>query len=317
MELLQLQYFKAIAETQHITKAANQLMISQPSLSNTLARVENELGVQLFDRQGRNITINNYGKIVLDHANIILRELDNIYTEIDELSQRQNRAITIASTDSVYLKGWLPDFIVQNPDLIIRHTLSTQERIEAGLRNGTLDFGITDNLYEDDTLGHYRLWQDEYLVLAPKDHPLATETVRDFAEFSQAPFVCLPKSESIARPIDFLSSAAGFKPNIIFEGERELIQRILLPTHGFIIINKSVINTDDDWKLCEQYCTPIELTNPRAHINIAISWDPQRTRSTAATRLLDFVQGSFIIPWHISEFDSQAANEFARINEQA
>lgn len=92
MELLQLQYFKTIAECQHITRAANKLMISQPSLSNTLSRIENELGVQLFDRQGGNIILNNYGKIVLEHANNILRELDNIRTEIDELEQRQKQS---------------------------------------------------------------------------------------------------------------------------------------------------------------------------------------------------------------------------------
>ena len=104
MELLQLQYFKTIAECQHITKAANKLMISQPSLSNTLSRIENELGVQLFDRQGRNIVLNNYGRIVLEHTNNILRELDNIHTEIDKMEQRQNKVINIASPDSLYLR---------------------------------------------------------------------------------------------------------------------------------------------------------------------------------------------------------------------
>lgn len=64
MDLLQLQYFIAIAEYQHITKAAAHLHVSQPSLSNTLSRIENELGTQLFDRQGRNIVLNDSGKIV-------------------------------------------------------------------------------------------------------------------------------------------------------------------------------------------------------------------------------------------------------------
>ncbi len=313
MELLQLQYFKVIAECQHITKAASQLMISQPSLSNTLARIEHELGVQLFDRQKRNIVLNNYGKIVLEHTNNILRELDNIHTEIDELRERHSRVINIASTDSVYLKGWLPDFITQNPDLIIRHTLSTEDRIKSGLRNGTLDFGLTDNLFKDKSFSHVSLWQDEYVVLAPRNHPLTSQAERDFADFKDAPFVCLPKSENISRPIDVLSDVAGFKPNIIFEGERELIQRVLLPIHGFIIINKSVINTDADWQLCEQYCTPISLTNPRAHINIAISYDPDRTLSSSAERFLEFVKTSAITPWHISEFDDEAANEYAQM----
>lgn len=57
MELLQLQYFITLAECQHMTRAANSLMVSQPSLSNTLSRIEKELDVKLFDRQGRNIVL--------------------------------------------------------------------------------------------------------------------------------------------------------------------------------------------------------------------------------------------------------------------
>ncbi len=306
MELLQLQYFKTIAECQHITKAANKLMISQPSLSNTLSRIEHELGVQLFDRQGRNIILNNYGRIVLEHANNILRELDNIRTEIDDLQQKHNKVITIASTDSIYVKGWLPNFIKENPDLVIRHTITTSDKIAAGLQNGTFDFGISDSLSGYAQFGHLQLWEDDYIVLLPPNHPLAEKPHRSFADFEKEPFVSQPKSENIARPIDILSQAAGFKPNIIFEGERELLQRVFLPIHGLIIIMKSVIGTQEDRELCEQYCSIVELTDAQSHINIAISWDQQRSRPASAQRLLDYLQNASIGLWHISEPDEAA-----------
>lgn len=306
MELLQLQYFKTIAECQHITKAANKLMISQPSLSNTLSRIENELGVQLFDRQGRNIILNSYGKIVLEHANNILRELDNIRTEIDDLEQRHNKVITIASTDSIYVKGWLPNFIKQNPDLIIRHSISTSQNIEAGLQNGTLDFGISAELSDNNSLDHFQLWEDNHVVLLPLNHPLADKSRRDFADFAGTAFVALPKSENIARTIDVLSQEAGFKPNIIFEGERELIQRIFLPINGAIIIMRSVINTPDALAACSQYCSIVELNDAKAHINITMSWDPQRSRSASAQQLLDYVQNNEINLWHITDPNEKA-----------
>lgn len=303
MELLQLQYFKTIAECQHITRAANKLMISQPSLSNTLSRIENELGVQLFDRQGRNIILNNYGKIVLEHANNILRELDNIRTEIDELEQRQNKVITIASTDSMYLREWLPAFMIKSPDLTIHHFVSTTEKIEAGLLNGTIDFGILSNIPGNAAFGHLELWKDEFVILSPLGSAIAKEPVRDFIDFIQEPFVALPKSENIVRSIDILSNAAGFKPNIIFEGERELLERVLLPIRASIVVLQSIIQNENDFNLCKENCDIVKLTNPEAHLTITLAWDQRRSRSVSAQRLLNFVQNNPITPWHLSTPD--------------
>lgn len=303
MELLQLQYFKTIAECQHITKAANKLMISQPSLSNTLSRIENELGVQLFDRQGRNIILNNYGRIVLEHANNILRELDNIRTEIDALEQRQNKVITIASTDSMYLRVWLPAFMLKNPDLTIHHFVSTSEKIEAGLLNGTIDFGILSHVPSENSFGYLELWQDEFIILSPIGSAIAKEPLRDFVDFIQEPFVALPKSENISRSIDLLSEAAGFKPNIIFEGERELLERVLLPIRASIVVLQSIMQNERDFNLCKENCDIVKLKDPEAHLTITLTWDKRRTRTASAQRLLNYVQANPVTPWHLSTPD--------------
>lgn len=310
MELLQLHYFKTIAECQHITKAANKLMISQPSLSNTLSRIEHELGVQLFDRQGRNIILNNYGKIVLEHANNILRELDNIRTEIDDLEQRHDKVITIASTDSIYVKEWLPVFIERNSDLAIRHSVSTGKKIETELLNGNVDFGISQILPESPDFNYLELWQDQHVVLLPIGHPLADKTHRPFSDFASEPFVALPKSENVSRSIDTLSQASGFKPNIIFEGERELIERVFLPLNGLLLMLKSVIRTEVDRELCSQYCNIVELDDPEAHISIKLFWDKRRYLSTSAQRLIEYIQNSPVNPWHLSSPSASKSTDF-------
>ena len=64
MELLQLKYFQTVARLEHMTKAAEELHIAQPSLSKTIARLEKDLGVPLFDRQGRQITLNSFRKSI-------------------------------------------------------------------------------------------------------------------------------------------------------------------------------------------------------------------------------------------------------------
>ncbi|MBE6112892.1 MAG: LysR family transcriptional regulator [Peptococcaceae bacterium] len=303
MELLQLQYFKTIAECQHITKAANKLMISQPSLSNTLSRIETELGVQLFDRQGRNIVLNSYGKIVLEHTNNILRELDNIRTEVNALQQRQDKVITIASTDSMYLREWLPAFIRANPDLTIRHSVSTIEKIEASILDGTIDFGISSVVSDNPSFGHHALWDDEYFILTPRPNQITAEPVCDFAEFVHAPFVALPALDYHSRSIDILSSAVGITPNIIFEGERELLERVMIPLSASIIALASTIQDDKDMALLTEYCTVTRLRNPEARFTVTLSWDQRRTRTASAQRLLDYVQSNDINAWHLTTPD--------------
>lgn len=303
MELLQLQYFKTIAECQHITKAANKLMISQPSLSNTLSRIENELGVQLFDRQGRNIVLNNYGRIVLEHTNNILRELDNIHTEIDEMEQRQNRAITIASPDSLYLREWLPKFVNQNQDLSIRHFVTTMEKIELGILNGSVDFGIFSQVPQNPAFDSYILWEDDYVVLAPLGLPSIPKSPCDFAEFEKIPFIALPPSEHAPRSIDILSRAINIKPNIIFEGDRGLLERMLIPINAAIVTLKSSLQNEKDRQICAEYCNIVELTNPESHLQVTLSWDRRRTLSAAAQLFLDYVKNNAITPWHITSSD--------------
>lgn len=303
MELLQLQYFKTIAECQHITKAANKLMISQPSLSNTLSRIEAELGVQLFDRQGRNIVLNQYGKIVLEHAHNILRELDNIRTEIDAMQQRQEKVITIASTDSMYLREWLPSFIRANPDLTIRHTVSTIEKIETDLLNGVIDFGISSAVSDNPSFEHYTLWEDEYVVITPHPNDLPAEPVRNFADFAKMPFVALPALDYQSRSIDIMSNAVDITPNIIFEGERELLERVMLPLHASIVALRSTIKEDSDMALASKYCDVTQLSNPEAHITVTLSWDSRRTQTAAAQRLLDYVYTNDVNAWRLTTPD--------------
>ncbi len=303
MELLQLQYFKTIAECQHITNAANKLMISQPSLSNTLSRIEAELGVQLFDRQGRNIVLNPYGKIVLEHANNILRELDNIRTEIDAMQQKQSNVITIASTDCMYLRDMLPAFIKENPDLTIRHSVSTIEKIESSILDGTIDFGISSAVSDNPAFGQHALWEDEYIILTPRPNDLPEKEIYDFADFKDTPFAALPAQDYHSRSIDILSKGMNFIPNIIFEGERELMERVMLPLKASIVALKSTVQDESDLALCAKYCNVSSLSDPEAHLTVTLLWDARRTRSAAAQRLLDYMQSHPVAAWHLTTPD--------------
>ena len=90
MTLTQLTYFQTVARCQHFRLAASELNISQPSLSRSIANLEEELGIVLFERHGRNVTLTRYGRLFLSHADRILSEVA-IAGETDEETFRKRR----------------------------------------------------------------------------------------------------------------------------------------------------------------------------------------------------------------------------------
>ncbi|GAK40550.1 LysR family transcriptional regulator [Paenibacillus urinalis] len=99
MELLQLHYFRTVAQLEHMTKAAEQLRIAQPALSKTIARLEEDLGVPLFRRNGRQIRLNEYGRSFLQRVELVLSTLEEGRRELEDMAGLNQGRIEIAIQD--------------------------------------------------------------------------------------------------------------------------------------------------------------------------------------------------------------------------
>ena len=95
MEILQLKYFYALAQTQHVTKTAEQLHIAQPALTQTIHRLENELEVKLFEPSGRNIVLTEYGKYLQKKIEPVLKTLNEIPGELQELAGERRKLLKV------------------------------------------------------------------------------------------------------------------------------------------------------------------------------------------------------------------------------
>jgi DNA-binding transcriptional LysR family regulator len=120
---LQLHYFKALAEREHLTQTAKDLMVSAPDLSTTITRLERDLGVQLFDRVGRNIRLNEYGRIYLRHVNDVFASLENAKLEISDARNTENMKLSVAISSPIIWHDAFQSFIKNNPEITISHTL--------------------------------------------------------------------------------------------------------------------------------------------------------------------------------------------------
>ena len=117
MELLQLKYFLMLARTEHVSQTAAALHISQPSLSSTIKKLENEIGVPLFIRQGRNIKLSSYGQAYLPYVEEVFTALENGQRTLDTLRGNEDNHLALGILSPYIWKDLLRAFNETHPSI--------------------------------------------------------------------------------------------------------------------------------------------------------------------------------------------------------
>lgn len=288
MDLTQLYYFKIIAKHEHLTKASKELLITQPALSRNLSKLENELGVQLFLREGRNLKLNNYGKILLKHTDRILQELSEIPLSLQKEQRKEREVLYIGSSNSALSTPWLAEFHKAHPHITLRHKTFEEEAIYTELASNHINFAITMRPPKESYLKSLKLFSDAYYVLVGQNHPLNAVDSLYFHECKGLSFIALPQSEPSNRFIDDLAEKSGERPNIVFEGESEFLTRYLLDTEAATIILKSSFQEIDTF-LPHRF-HPIALKDSFAKFDVFCTWKANRENEATYQSFIPFLK---------------------------
>lgn len=198
MELLQLKYFKTVAEIGKINEAAKALFISAPALSTSISRLERELGITVFDRSNNKIVLNRQGQIFLRYVNQIFSSLDCAKVEMQQSLYQQGRHVFIASVSSTPWVDLVTNFTQEYPDFTLSCTSVRRSDLQSHGMPGKFNFLLasSDDLpaYYEAPLDYIDLYRDEPLVMVHKDHPLAKHESVSLAEVLSEP-VFLPMQE--------------------------------------------------------------------------------------------------------------------------
>lgn len=174
MDFLQLEYFLKVARMGNMTAAANDLHVAQSSISRSIARLESELGVPLFDRSGRGIFLNDYGKAFYVRAETILRELDEGNRELKEMQDQFTGRVSIATSGARQIHHLIMQFMENHPEALFRQQrLTDMHEIKSKLDKGTLDFALTYSPLPDSEYLWEPLIEEEYSILVPEGHRLS------------------------------------------------------------------------------------------------------------------------------------------------
>lgn len=281
MELLHLKYFQTVARTEHMTKAAKQLNIVQPSLSRTITSLEKELGVELFTRNGKGIQLNSNGKIFLETVDETLSVLENGKKRLLDLNKKSDLEIKLLVSAG---SNTLANLIVEFKKIYPNVTFKLHQHTSSDLDVNDFDFYISTTLEEIKNPTSITLLEEELLLCIPSNHSLACKSHIFLEEVSNESFIAFESNKPFRKISDTLCLYAGFKPNIVFESNVPSIVRELISAGlGISFIPKISWNlpSDDSIKF-------LHIIDPPCKRYLNISWEHDNYIGTYANLFRDF-----------------------------
>ena len=219
MLLKQIQYFMAVAQTRHFTRASEQMYVSQSALSQQITKLENDMGVTLINRLSHPIELTKAGEEFAKYGADVLTAVENLQEHMQTWQSTGRSTLhigMITGLGNLPLADILAKFNTEHSD--IKLTLATQlsKALCEQLENGTLDLAIiaAPRDIEKYDFNIIPLQQDPFVVILPAGHPMAKNKVFDLAKASKERFI-FPTKPNVSLDV-FMEEckAAGFEPNI-------------------------------------------------------------------------------------------------------
>ena len=289
MNLDHLRYFVRLAEVRHYTRAAEQLGISQPSLSHAINQIEAELGVPLFEKSGRNTKLTRFGEEFLECAEHSLGILDAGIETLQRYGKGEGvvRLGFLRTLGINYIPQLTSDFLKADPDCNVQfsfHSGLSSELLE-DLIQRKYDFVFCSE--PDPALGLNAVAVDsqELVVIVPKDHPLAQRESISLAETLPYPAVCFAEGSGLRKIVDRMYDAVGGKPVSVVETEEDEVIAGLVSS-GF---GTAVVPYMDMLERLE--VSVLKITDPPYSRNFFMVQNDGAFLTSAAQRFRSFVLG--------------------------
>ncbi|MGZ3563448.1 MAG: LysR family transcriptional regulator [Vulcanimicrobiaceae bacterium] len=234
MKLRQIRYFMAVARHAHFTRAAEELSVAQPALSQQIGSLERELGVRLFDRTNRRVSLTAAGTALLARAERIIADVDATAEEMSAFAGGLRGRVLLGTNQSLAeytLPKILGRFHAKYPliEIALRESLAFE--MIAGLRNGTVDLAIGDMGDASAALRDMRverLYSDELAIAASTSHPLAGRKRIEIRDLRDERFIIFKPGSALTHTLYGLTRAAGFEPRVAFESADSVTVRALV-----------------------------------------------------------------------------------------
>ncbi|REE70524.1 LysR family transcriptional regulator [Paenibacillus taihuensis] len=290
MEILQLRYFLTTAKLEQMTKAAEQLNIAQPSLSKTISRLEEQVGVPLFDRNGRNIRLNAYGQAFLKRVENVFFELEEAEREIRDMAGLDRGIITLAVSLTNILPEMLGAFLAEHPDVQFHQVVEPIAVMQQMLQRGEIDMCLTFAELEGTDIESKTLRTEDVYLLVPDQHALYGRESVSLHELKDEAFIGLRPIFWFREMTDRLClRKAGFTPRTTIEvDEVDAVLLLLKQGHGVAFAPDLAWRTRMDLGK-----NRVRITDMGGQVNLRLAWSNRHYLSAAAQKFQQFIMDYF------------------------
>ncbi len=289
MEVHQLRYFCAVAESGSFTRAAEREQVAQPSLSQQIMKLEEELGVRLFDRLGRSVRLTGFGQVFLPRARAILVELKAAKDEVAERQSSVSGPVSIGVIPTIapyFLPLPLALFSRKYPQADITVVEDVTARLMDRLRAGQIDLAILALPVRGHDIETFQLRTERLFVILPRTHQLAKKRRLMLKDLRDQPFLLLREDHCFRETAMEACKRARVTPHVVFEsGQFGSIMAMVSAGLGISIIPEMAQEQRPD-------CAFVAVADERASRTIGVA--------TLKGRFMGRVQRAFLA--HLQTF---------------
>ena len=287
MNLHQLQYFKAICDTKNFTTASNILSVTQPALSKSISKLEEELNVRLFEREGRNIKVTKYGEAFLKYAECALDEIERGIRVVEEMKKRDEVTISIGSTyciGATFIPFLISSFLNKNLNAKFNFNIVSEDEIFKELINGKIDFGFFDDIAELKDYPEIEcelIKEEEYVLIVPKNHHLSNKEEISLKDLKDEYFIDY-NHKQCDRKLSY-SEFIGYTPKIsVKPSEGSMLAGLVAAGAGIaIIVNTPLINTNK--------ISVIKIKDAIGYKKIYMGWNKNNRNSKSCAEFKEYI----------------------------
>lgn len=288
MELSQLRSFLKIAEHQSITRAADELGLSQPALSRSLQKLEEELGRPLFERQSRQMMLTEAGRLFESRVRFALSVLDDAQAEINDDGKTGRIRLGVIPTITPY---FIPQVLREFGKLYPQATVIVQEDVTQHLlqrlSQGELDLAIMALPVTAKYVEIRELFDEELLLVLPAGHPLAERKSLRLADTQGYPFVMLDEAHCLSDNILSICRQRAIQP-VTIEKTSQLttVLELVALNHGISLVPAMARLTDNHPSRVYR-----SFAGEPPHRTIVLVWNPYRFESRLQKALAQVLEG--------------------------
>ena len=284
MEIHQLRYFCAVARIGNFTRAAQQERVAQPSLSQQIRKMEDELGAKLFDRLGRKVRLTPFGQKFLPRAQTILRELGEAASEIRDMTAVETGTISLGSIPTIapyFLPSRLGSFVAKHPRVQLRVVEEITPLLLSQLQEGRIDVALAALPVAGPEFATREILSEPFYLAIPEAHRLARAKSIALKHIEADPFLLLKEGHCFRESVVAACQRSRLKLNVVFEtGQFATILGMVSAGMGISVVPEMAIEAASG-------CRFVPLVDEGAVRRIGLIWLRSHFQTRAETALIE------------------------------